>query len=59
MLVHSLLMKNRKRLVHDLFGTFGTYAGVVRDVTNRLLGTQRQHSRSDFRDFPTSMISTG
>ena len=52
-------MKNRKRLVHDLFGTFGTYAGVVRDVTNRLLGTQGQHSRSDFRDFPTSMISTG
>ena len=43
MLVLSLPMKSRKSLAHDIFSTFATHSGLVRDVTDRLLGTKWQN----------------
>ena len=53
MLVHSLLLKSRKRWAHDVIDTCITYAGLVHDVTDKLINTKWLRSLLCFRDFQT------
>ena len=52
MLVRFLSMKSRKVLASDVFDTFATHSGLVRDVIGTYcLVQERQHSRFFFLRF--------
>ena len=61
MLVHSLAMESRKKLVHDAVDTFGTYASHIHDVYNsqtQLPNTQWHCSWLTLYHFQTSIFNT-